>query len=175
MNNHSKDMLKTLGKLDTTTSVKKITQSYTIPTQNQNEFIIGEEVTKEKIGNEIHHINQLTLGEFVLFDGKICQVHKLFDISNNARLHTINGARHVILRKNCNLFRLLSSHKIGRIITPDRIGTTVNHISKLNNNQWVLHDNKLVQIINYNSVYIQTDDGIKNINLDDESLTTIIN
>ena len=62
MNNHSKDMLKTLGKLDTTTSVKKITQSYTIPTQNQNEFIIGEEVTKEKIGNEIHHINQLTLG-----------------------------------------------------------------------------------------------------------------
>ena len=41
MNNHSKDMLNTLGKLETKVSVKQITQSYTIPTQNQNEFIIG--------------------------------------------------------------------------------------------------------------------------------------
>ncbi len=175
MNNHSKDMLNTLGKLETKVSVKQITQSYTIPTQNQNEFIIGEEVTKEKIGNEIHHINQLTPGEFVLFDGKICQVRKLFDISNNVRLTTNNGARHVILQKNCNLFRLLSSHKLGRIISPDRVGSSVNHISKLKDNQWVLYDNKLAQITKYNSVFIQTDEGIKSINLDDESLTTIIN
>ena len=175
MNNHSVDMLKKLGKLNREVSIKKINPDYTITTQNKNEFIIGEEVTKEKIGNEIHHINQITPGEFVLFDGKICQVRKLFDISNNVRLTTVNGARHVILQKNCNLFRLLSSHKIGRIITPDRVGTSVNHISKLKDNQWILHDNKLAQITKYNSVFIQTDEGMKSINLDNESLTTIIN
>ena len=73
------------------------------------------------------------------------------------------------------MFRLLSSHKLGRIISPDRVGSSVNHISKLKDNQWVLYDNKLAQITKYNSVFIQTDEGIKSINLDDESLTTIIN
>jgi hypothetical protein len=49
MNNHSQEMLKTLGKLNTKMSIKKITPDYTIPTQNKYEFIIGGEVTKQKI------------------------------------------------------------------------------------------------------------------------------
>ena len=78
MNNHSADMLKKLGKLNREVTKKKINQDFTISTQNKNEFIIGEEVTKQKIGKEIHLIKQIEIGEFVLFDGKICQVTKLF-------------------------------------------------------------------------------------------------
>lgn len=173
MNNHSQEMLKTLGKLKTNVSIKKITPDYTIPTQNKNEFIIGGEVTKQKIGKEITHINQIDLGEFVLFDGKICQVTKLFDISNNARLATENGARNVILGNKCNLFRLLSTHTVGKPLSFDRIGTTVNHISKLNDNQWVLYKSKLAKVFNYNHVSLHTDEGSISVDLDQESLTTV--
>ena len=173
MNNHSVDMLKKLGKLNREVSLKKINQDFTIPTQNKNEFIIGEEVTKQKIGKEIQSINEIQLGEFVLFDGKICQVTKLFEISNNVRLATQYGARNVILQKNCNLFRLLSSHTIGKPVTFDRIGNTVNNISKLQNNQWVLYKNKSSKITKYNHIHILTNEGLTLINLNEESLTTL--
>ena len=171
--NHSKDIIKVLGEYNTDVSKKLYNQNYNINSQNLNEFIIGEEVTKQKMGKEIISINELELGEFVLFEGKICQVNKLFNISNNVRLNTKFGARNVILKKNCNLFRLLSSHSVGKSITPDRISNTVDHISKLKDKQWVLHNNKLAQIINHNSVDIITDEGILRINLDKESLTTL--
>jgi hypothetical protein len=173
MNNHSADMLKKLGKLNREVTKKKINQDFTISTQNKNEFIIGEEVIKQKIGKEIHLIDEILIGEFVLFDGKICQVTKLFEISNNARLATKFGARNVILQKNCNLFRLLSSHNVGLPVTNDRIGVTVDHISKLNDKQWVLHKNKLAQVTDYNSVNLITDEGIVSVNLNELVLTTI--
>lgn len=173
MNNHSAEMLKKLGKLNRDVSIKIINQDYTIPTQNKNEFIIGQEVTKEKIGKEIQSIDEIQIGEFVLFDGKICQVTKLFEISNNARLATQYGARNVILQKNCNLFRLLSSHTIGKTITFDRIGINVNHVSKLKDKQWVLYKNKLSQVTKYNHIHIHTDEGIILVNLNDESLITL--
>jgi acyl CoA:acetate/3-ketoacid CoA transferase beta subunit len=67
----------------------------------------------------------------------------------------------------------LSSHNVGLPVTNDRIGVTVDHISKLNDKQWVLHKNKLAQVTDYNSVNLITDEGIVSVNLNELVLTTI--